>query len=197
MKVLFCHISWMKFYDGGEDDRSSGGGSHTDAGNLGGEKNNFRPHKNQMFGYIETRKNSQIHIENLGAGKTDECIENILVVWTALNPKIGGVYIIGWYKNASVYRNGQDLKIKAINEKDRYYHATTDANSSKLLTPDERVFRIPRATKSNSGMGQSHVWYAKNNLKLVQNVLDYIRKGKTPKNEEIDKNGKSAINPIY
>lgn len=183
MKIIFCHISWMNSYKGGKGDPASGGGKYIQEGNLGGERFNFLPYGGNMYGYIETQNNGQVRIENIGAKKTDELIKDVLVVWTAPRPKTGGIYIVGWYKNATVYRNSQVLNRKGTTSHHARYYVKTKSKDAVLLNADQRIFRIPRAPHEKNGMGQNHVWYALNNLELIEQVSNYILKGKLPKNE--------------
>lgn len=63
-----------------------------------------------VYGYVEP--GGRINLERLGAARLGvvygaDSVSDILIVWTAKRPQ-GGIYIVGWYKNATVYRDYQD-----------------------------------------------------------------------------------------
>lgn len=106
MTLLFCNIGWMARYDGIDGDSIARGGSYNNH-SVGDEVCNFTVSGDKVYGYVETR--GQIKIEKLGASKTDDKINGITVVWT-VKPDSGGTAVIGWYKNATVFREYQPLK---------------------------------------------------------------------------------------
>jgi len=129
-----------------------------------------------VYGYVESR--GRINLERLGAEQGADSISDILIVWTAKHPQ-GGIYIIGWYNNATVYRDYQDASDMPTRKyKDEYlsYNAVARATDAKLLPEDERTFPIPRG---NGGKGQANVWYCDdpNMISFREKVLDYIETG--------------------
>lgn len=110
-KIIFCNTGWMDFYNGLTNDIIVGGGKYVDRMGWGGEMLNFKSFDNNLYGYVQPKidkkyKNpSSIKLEKLGASETDESLSGVTVVWTATDPDKGGTYIIGWYKNAKVYRH--------------------------------------------------------------------------------------------
>lgn len=176
MRVLFCNIGWMAFYNGlSETDQITGGGSWVEESGTGGEIYNFTNETGKYYGFVMFQ--GQIRIEKLGASWDDDHVSNVLVVWLAKNPKVGGLKIIGWYKNATVYRFAQDpIHGTSRDNEGFWYNVTANAADSLLLPLDERTFSIPRATKYTGGIGQSNVWYCdgEKNSRLRSEVLKYI-----------------------
>lgn len=174
--MLFCNIGWMKYYQNVPGDIIRGGGSYVDERGDGGEKLNFleRP-SGLVYGYVRSRGN--INIDRLGAKQTDVFVENVLVVWVSKNPVTGGIFIVGWYEDATVYRAEQ----KIINDDNRTgrndYFATTQAWKAVLIPDGWRKFKIPHGA---DGLGQSHLWYAQEvtNQQFREDVREYIRSGK-------------------
>lgn len=189
MKILFCNIAWMKFYRGvNENDIPVNGGSdpEEDPDNCG-EAFNFLQFDRKYYGFVWPR--GDMHIERLeGIHKNDAVARDVLVVWIAANPDKSGVYIIGWYRNASVFREMQNL---TVNPGESYsYNIVCDVKDGMLLTTDKRTFRIPLATKEGKGKGkgQSHVWYAESaeiRLNFIPKVNDYIDNWKEPSADKI------------
>jgi len=159
--ILFCNGGWMTHYKGiTESDKIIGGGSYVKIEGRGHEVCNFVDVNGKVFGYVQ-QSGSQIRIERIGALPTDEEINGVDVVFTATRPgKKGGTFIVGWYKDATVYRHPQKIKtqssLHAKNNIDTYL-VCADYKKSKLLAPDERTFVLPR---TKGGMGTSLVWYA-------------------------------------
>ncbi len=168
----------MDRYQGNIDDKMQGGGKHIEKYGWGGEMYNFKPSRNRMYGYVQV--GGRINLNRLGAKKSDEQIEDITVIWVAKEPFSGGSYIVGWYENATVYRNVQEPK-RNLNrnwkEHDLGYFVETKKSDAKLLSRDERTVQVPRG---KGGMGQKNIWYAENNPDYVKKVLKYVKTGVSP-----------------
>src|SRR5687767_708281 len=99
--LLLCRVSWMEDYRGLE------ASIHTNASyvrkhGFGGEIYNFLPSKTRVYGFVQFPRS--MRIEKLGASPDAESITPVTVIWTAPR-KGGGVYVVGWYRNATVYRD--------------------------------------------------------------------------------------------
>ena len=103
MKIFYCRIGWMSSYRGCSTEKPINGGLYN-KDNIGHEVYNYLGYNGRYYGFVEPGRNSSIHIDRLGARKNDNSVNDILVVWVASNPTTGGQYIIGWYKDAIVYR---------------------------------------------------------------------------------------------
>ena len=163
MAYLFCNIGWKEDYRSQNiNDKLRGGGSYVEVQDHGGEVCNFTPHKKQIYGYVRLpHKRGKIDINKLGAKKDDFSIENVNVIWTAKNPAPGGkTVIIGWYKNATVYREFQEFdKAPPCQRANNVpgYRIVAEESNCTLLPTGQRTFRIPRG---KGGMGQANIWYA-------------------------------------
>jgi len=167
----------MKNYKGLKNDKIIGGGKWVEKYNEGGEIFNFLPYKGYYYGYVQPMEDT-IKLERFRASKKDNSINRVLVIWTAPSPNKGTV-IIGWYKKATIFREWQ---APPKNSNRRYkgedfgYYIKAKVKNCKLLSLDERVFKIPRG---KGWMGQSNVWYAdhQKHIGFKQKVLDFIKKG--------------------
>ena len=186
-ELIFCNTGWMDFYKGIKSDAIKGGGKHVVDKGWGGEILNFKPFEGKVYGYVQPKIDRKYHnpstikLEKIGGSAVDEKVNNITVVWTAKDPRNGGTYIIGWYKNATVYRYEQ-VSPQNSNRKHKNiplnYYATTKAKDAILLNIDDRNVGIKRQEKN--WMGQSNVWYADKNPTFIKLVKDYIFKGELP-----------------
>lgn len=164
MTILFCNIGWMQRYEGIDGDNIERGGAYNKT-EIGHEVCNFSNVDGTVFGYVQPT--GQIKIERLGADKKSSYIEGVTVVWLA-GPETGGTAVIGWYKDATVYRDKQKLlqpsKEQSLNGVDTYRVKALWENTV-LLPIEKRTLLIPRAVKG--GVGQSNVWYADSPDSLV------------------------------
>lgn len=168
----------MESYRGNrKSDQITGGGSYVAEKGMGHEVCNFYRHKGNVYGYVQPARGQRpvsagtIKLENVvdsHASRDDEYIEGVLVIWTATRPE-GGTVVVGWYKNATVFREYQYFKsaptLHSQNglEGFRIYARSKDV---QLLPIDERTIQIPRQTKG--GIGQSNVWYG--NSEIGRNI---------------------------
>lgn len=96
MKILVINVPWMKYYVGEGDEEKL-----TPACGF-----NFQNVNGYYYGYGEGLK--ELAIERLeGVSEEDEEVEGVTIVWTAHN-KAGENKVIGWYKNATVYRHAKE-----------------------------------------------------------------------------------------
>lgn len=167
--MLVCRITWMKRYEGiTDDDQPVGGGSYVDANNDAYEKFNFYPQEDGLVhGFVETKYSrghaadinyaNSIHIENLdSSAKNSAKLDGVRIVFVSYNPNIGKTVVVGWYDNATVYRNR--FKYNGL-----HTTMTCKAKDAHLIPIEERTFEIPKAGRENDfGIGQSNVWYIQN-----------------------------------
>lgn len=189
LRMVFLRLGWMDRYQGltGGDTISSGGAYVAEHG-FGHEIFNFQPFHGAVYGYVQppSRKDqweeAKINLTRLGASADDKSVSGVLAVWVATSP-LGGAFVVGWYRNATVYRNWQPPPRgsgRRHSDTDCGYYVTTSVDAV-LLAPDERVFSIPQQGKGE--FGQSNIWYADDpgqHRQLRFNVLRYIESRRLP-----------------
>ena len=190
--IIVLNVGWMKYYKGLEGDELTDGGAFVREHGWGGEILNFLPFEGYMYGCVqppgkkEVPYNSRIiAIERLGATMNDLFVDGVLVGWVARKPE-GGTYVVGWYRNATVFRKWQKPpqgSRREYGDETLGYYVRARANDCILLTPDERTLRVPRARDPENlgkgGIGQANVWYADsgkpNDLKFGQGFKRVIQ----------------------
>lgn len=180
-RVLFCNIAYMQYYDFSmiKEVPKYGGKYVTETGDAY-EKHNFHLCEDGMVrGFVETKyvdgsasaqRPRQLRIENIDpAFKKENSINSVTVIFCAHSDVQKKTIIVGWYKDATVYR-------KRPLYKDRHFNIECSANNAFLLPERERTQFVPRATLDGIGFGQSNVWYAKDafSSQYVSNILNYI-----------------------
>ena len=193
MRILFCKVSSMKYYKGANDkDTPYNGGSYVKEHGRGHEEYNFEPvdldnGESYCLGFVETKSTSdskvnELHIEKITGCellKNVEFAEDVLVVWCATTD-LNETSVVGWYKNATVYRNYEEAEFESGYI--QYYNVIAKKDDCVLLPQDVRhkhIWDAPVAKKRTYGFGQSLIWYAREEkaqnyiLKLVKNIDEY------------------------
>ena len=165
-KVIFCNITWMKDYDGNRADKPQNGGKYIKEYGNGGEIRNFLPYNHYCYGYV--MHYGQIHIEKYDDVFSNQSeMRNTTVIWVARKPNARSV-IVGWYRNATVYREPGIITDGNISLYDKdgsnvwQYDIKVKEEDAHLLPADKRNFVMPRAqiVGQGKGMGRSNIWYA-------------------------------------
>lgn len=182
MKILFCNIAYMQYYDNRICDIPINGGAYVHKHNDAFEKYNFQECDDGFYrGFVETKHKkcyeygnqtntyNSLHIEKIDKEcKDKDYIDNVLVVFCA-KPENKSTVIVGWYKNARVYRNRPMYNGRIFNLEAR-------KSDCVLLDVPSREFVIPRAKKGVFGIGQSNVRFAdfENHSEFMEKVISYI-----------------------
>lgn len=164
-----------------------GGGFPKDEGYCR-EECNFVPCEDGfVYGHFETVKGTvdrQVRIERLGSGRNDEYIDGIDVVWTAPTRGNDPRTVVGWFKNARVYRHRQKFGKNFPSEK----HRRDDISSFRVRARCDDVFLVPVANRhldlerGPGWSGQASWWYAEDTsdikaAKFVATIKNIINDG--------------------
>lgn len=174
--MVFVNVGWMIHYTGvSASDPTLGGHGYLKKNKSGYEAWNFLPHRNKMYGYVP--RSSRIMLRNLGGTAKSSQIDGVIVVWVARNPRNKKPYIVGWYKNATVYKDSDHVTVRRRGGPDIGYQIVAPAEQAVLLPIDQRLFLIPTARTNGKGnLGQSPLWYGRDD-KFRSSVLEYIEAG--------------------
>lgn len=179
MPYLFCNIGWMENYRGlsHTKDRLIGGGKWVVKNNTGHEVCNFLSSGDTTYGHVESVlgvKDTQICIEKLGAKRDSEYINGVDVIWTATHPTEGRRRVVGWYRNATVYRNRQSFRSPPTKQHklDGINTFRIKAEEVALLPEQDRDIVIP---KGPGWMGEKAWWYANNGRSDISIFLEIVQ----------------------
>lgn len=187
MRILFCNIALMRFYQSiiRGIDEPVGGGAWVRREHTASESENFLERifiyedgqrDSYCFGsFVQKSARVNLHIERIEGCqllKDEPSVDGVLVVWCAAS------HIVGWYKNATVYRNYQDEEYKdeAGNIVNYFFNVEAKADDCVLLPEKDRLSMKWYAPHVNSkgatiGFGQANVWYAQDEA-----AHDYVEK---------------------
>ena len=161
MDYIFCNISWMKYYNGlTEEDRPKNGGVLIKDPSDVFEKDNFRDFNGKCYGYVRSGGSILLdkHFRSVAQGA--KSLQGVTVIWcAAINDE--EARIVGWYRNATVYREMVSLPL--YEEEYIHFSFMADAKDCYLLPEEERTFAIKRSKSSAplKGASKSNIWYAK------------------------------------
>ena len=171
MPLVLFNIGWMRRYRGQTGtDRIINGGQYILDNETGGEIRNFLPAGRHLYGYVQP-PGDRMNLERLGATDGADHADGVTIVFTATRPE-GGRVVVGWYRNARVWRDQQ-------RRGDRIYFARALREDCTLLDVEERVLPVPSAGRPSVtwGMGQSNVRYVDEedeDQEFIQTLLQYM-----------------------
>ncbi len=151
-RLLVCRVAWMDEYRGLEESIFSNATWVAQWG-FGDEVYNFLADGRTVYGFVQYR--GSLHIERLGAGRDDESVSGVTVVWTAPHRR-GGVFVVGWYRNATVYRDKRrepsSLARMAPGKRNEpcSWSIKADRRDVHLVPVDSRWYQIPPELASQS-----------------------------------------------
>jgi hypothetical protein len=171
--MVLLHGIWMTDYKGSEPKIYAAGFKFPAKSGWGGEMFNFKDVEGKCYGQVEIIERMirgnvvepQLRIEALGAEKSADVVHDVLVIWTAPDPRRRGRTIVGWYKNATVYRRRQEPS-GALRRKRTYdgnvcsYRVEAETRDCVLLPPEKRKLTIPpRKHGQKGGPGEFGAFY--------------------------------------
>jgi HNH endonuclease len=165
---LFCNIAWMKSYQGVQmDDQPIGGGSNEEKH----EACNFLAVDGEYYGFVQLQGGIDLYRIDSGFADGEDQLDGVTVIWTAKHPTEGGSRVVGWYRNATVYKEWRNSRpyLSPIHRMDkiRGYIIRAPSIESRLLEPNERTVVVPRRSGRRTaplmpgwGFGMQQVCYA-------------------------------------
>jgi len=175
LPMVFFNIGWMTHYRGAaSDDQTLGGHGHLKTSNHGAEAFNFMPVAGRYYGYRPTGEKG-VNISRLGADTRDDSITGVTVVWMARRPNSQDTVIVGWYRNATVYRAVQAVPPASPIREWPEYMVEAAVDDCRLLPIGARNFQILSSHKMDGSFGQSPTFYDALDLYRTK-VAAYIAK---------------------
>ncbi|WP_188666606.1 protein NO VEIN domain-containing protein [Terasakiella brassicae] len=142
-KMVLFRLQWMEDYKGFENiDKPTF--EHLFDGSDPHEAFNFQVENDGChYGFARISKGDSIHIERLGEVDQDDkghqYVDGVTVIWTAKHPS-GGMVVVGWYRNARVYRDEQYCpdEINRPFKGDAWYRVSANAGDVFFLETELR-----------------------------------------------------------
>ena len=179
--MIFFNIGWMINYRGQtKADSLKGNFKYIQKNKTGHEQCDFLPTDGWLYGYVplkwneDTYEPTNINIDRIGANPADDHLEGTDVIFFSRNPEDGNTYIIGWYRNATLYRKARELPRRKIDGERFFYVAKANADDGFCVPQSKRAFIVPKAHQTKGGYGQSPVWYGDQIPGFREKVREYI-----------------------
>ena len=189
--IIFARVADMKYYKGITDtDKPENGGSYVSDTGLAHECYNFEP-------VIQTGEDfekcigfcmmyGQLHIERIVGCedcKKEESCEGVMVVFVSKSSRAKSMRVVGFYKNATVYRHPHFMEFDGGYEQMYWFEAKKE--DCVVLPYSTRfgssAWYVPNSTaRDDFGFGRSQVWYAgskgasKKELEYVERMIHSI-----------------------
>ncbi len=145
-KIILCRTAWMKYYEGRANiDIPRSGAKYILKNKTGGEIYNFKNRNGKCYSYFPFIRN--LSLNKLEKNFKGESLTGVTVVFCAKHPTEGGVRVVGWYKNATLFRT------RETNTFGNSYHAEVKFANSLRIPEDDRIFRVPET------FGRSSLYY--------------------------------------
>lgn len=190
--IIFIRVADMKYYKGITDtDKPENGGSYVSDTGRAHECYNFAPvvqdgeDYEKCLGYFQLSggKNgaNQLHIERIvgcEACKKEESCEGVTVVFVSKSNRAKSMRVVGYYKNATVYRYPHVMEFESGYEQTYWFEAKKE---DCVILPYHTRFSfanwyVPKSTEKNAfGFGRSQVWYAAEKGSSLKEI-EYVEK---------------------
>jgi hypothetical protein len=184
--MMFFNVCWHKYYKGPlpDDKIDSKHGYFDKFGNEWGEEcYTFLPDENgKLYFHGPVFEDSKIEINNLNPQNNDIFVDDVFIIFISTEPVSDNQYIVGWYKQARVFREFQKYHDSTRQNQQGgtwYYNVTTDVQHGFCVeVKDRRGFSLSDMPKFR------RTWYANDYRKFCKNVYEYtIRCEQERKNE--------------
>lgn len=159
--IIYFNIGWMKHYAGPDaDDLTIGGHGWLTDHKHGLECFNFSPTRTGVVeGYRPPGTRDKVNIDRLGAKAGEGSVDGILVVWLAREPASGKTLVVGWYRDATVYREARYGQYSLYGMESEY-SVTALREHATLVPVGARTFQVSSSrTAPGEGFGQKPTWY--------------------------------------
>ncbi len=176
MRMLFCRIGWMLRYAGPHpDDPKPIGGGEYNKRKIGHEAYNFlRLPGERLEGFVQAGGN-YLRLDRIepSVNLNAKSLPNVLVVFFARDPRRGGQFVVGWYKNAAVLA---EPEWSGAPQRKRFgFNIKAKAADSVLLAPDARDLSVPHG-QGNPGISNVYYLFDDDGRKRKKQWIDLIMK---------------------
>lgn len=147
LPILFARITWMRWYAGPQPNEITSSASLQ-------ETENFKAFDGRVFGFAQPVTNGKysptVKLERIVPGCSGDVLTGVTVVFVATASR-DGQRVVGWYRNAVVYRMVQRSLLR-----DHEYYFETEEQNAVLIADEERTCRVPAGP---GAFGKSNLWY--------------------------------------
>ena len=171
--MILFHIEWMPLYESLSEKIPNPTFEWTKNGGEAHEAFNFRVERDgRCYGFVQVAEDKTINISRLGNPIADDTfVDGVTAVWIAKHPTEGGLRVVGWYRNATIFRKPQSCPPHmARNFQDGWDVYSVSADAADVTFRSEKQRDIPDLTGLGSIVKRTKQFY------ISQRQDDFCRK---------------------
>ena len=190
--IIFVRVADMKYYQGiTENDIPYNGGAYVKETGIAHECHNFAPIVEDgqeyekcigFFMMMGGKGVEQLHIEKIPgceSMKHEEKVEDVIVVFVSKSRCSKNMRVVGFYKNATVYRHRHIMTIENDYEQEYLFEAKKEDCVVLPYTTrfSDSAWYVPSSTSkySDFGFGRANVWFG-GGKNASDKEKDYVKK---------------------
>lgn len=185
MPVILCRVVWADTYQDRNEKIYAAKMSNPHLHSSANERLNFANEGGYVYGFVE-RNGSRIALEQLGAAKNDSEINGVTVIWFAVPREDNRPRIVGWYENATAYRDAKDPVRGSPRNKWQYSFKAKYENAHLVPVSQRFLLEVPaKRHRRDRGYIGEKFWFYPESSPNYANFLETFQLmaagGTTPK----------------
>ncbi len=185
MSVVLCRVVWADTYRDRKEEIYAAKMSNSHLHSFANERLNFANEGGYVYGFVE-RNDSRIALEKLGGSKNDPEIDGVTVIWFAVPREDNRPRIIGWYENATAYRDAKDPARGSPRKKWQYSFKAKYEDSHLVPVSQRFLLEVPaKRHRTDRGYIGERFWFypesSPNYAKFLESFRLMARGGSVPK----------------
>jgi 5-methylcytosine-specific restriction protein A len=185
MPVILCRVVWADTYQRRDEEIYAAKMSNPDLHGSANERLNFANEGGYVYGFVE-RNGGRIALEKLGASKSDPEIDGVTVIWFAVPREDNRPRIVGWYENATAYRNAKDPERASARGKWQYNFKARYEDAYLVPVSQRFLLEVPaKQRRTDRGYIGERFWFypetSPNYTKFLESFRFMTLGGNVPK----------------
>ena len=158
MAHILCRLVWADSYRSKSETFYAGNMKYPAKNKVAHEMLNFANEGGHAYGYVDNNE-SWINLDNLGAPTGVKEMDNVTVIWCALDATTRQLRVVGWYDGATAFSEPQSPRHNSIRG-DWVYQFKTAIKDAHLIPVTERYLAVPtRARSTDRGYIGQRNWF--------------------------------------
>jgi 5-methylcytosine-specific restriction protein A len=159
MPFILCRVVWAETYSNIDEEIYAAKMSNPDLHSAAHERLNFAKEGEYVYGFVE-RNGSRIALEKLGASKDASEISGLTVIWFAAPKTDNRPRIVGWYENATAYRDEQNPSPGSSRKKWKYSFKAKFEDAHLVPTSQRYLLEVPaKRRRTDKGYIGEKFWF--------------------------------------
>lgn len=183
MPIILCRVVWAETYSDRNEEIYAAKMTNPHLHSYANERLNFANEDGHVYGFVE-RNESKIALEKLGASKNASEIDGVTVIWFASPRGDNRPRIVGWYENATAYRDAQNPPHGSHREGWQYSFKAKYKDAHLVPVTQRFSLEVPAKTRrTDKGFIGERFWFypelSANYAKFLEG-FQLVLRGQTP-----------------